>query len=317
LKVPQVVGVIAGLSDESAGAALLPQDRYSWPILRRERRVNKALNPIRHLSAFTKFSTLSIEGEIGASSRAMSKSPLGIPLKRERLESPETKPLEDSDVAQNTPLPTIVLIENRLFIRDCIARTLDSEFNVASFSSVAKWMEAGDAVVASLILWCISGQNDPQMQQETALLVQRQKRVPVILVSEAEDFDHVICALKEGARGYIPTSVSLEVAIQAIYLVHAGGTYVPASSLVAAQRSSQEPEAPKRLGTLTARQTAVVEALRKGKANKIIAYELNMRESTVKVHVRSIMKKLKAKNRTEVAFLTNGLFSGEAKTAGS
>jgi DNA-binding NarL/FixJ family response regulator len=247
----------------------------------------------------------------------MSKSALGTSLKRERLQSRKTKPLENSDIAcSSTRLSTIVLIEKRLFVRDCIARTLasDPKFHVASYPSVAKWMETGDALTASLILWCISGRDDPQVQQEITLLAQRQKGVPVIFVSDAEDLDHVICALSEGARGYIPTNVSLEVAIQAIHLVNAGGTYVPASSLVAANRSSQQPETPKRLGNLTARQTAVVEALRKGKANKIIAYELNMRESTVKVHVRSIMKKLKAKNRTEVAFLTNALFSGEAKT---
>jgi DNA-binding NarL/FixJ family response regulator len=57
----------------------------------------------------------------------------------------------------------------------------------------------------------------------------------------------------------------------------------------------------------TARQAAVIDALRRGKANKIIAYELNMRESTVKVHVRNIMKKLNAKNRTEVAYRANEL----------
>jgi DNA-binding NarL/FixJ family response regulator len=55
----------------------------------------------------------------------------------------------------------------------------------------------------------------------------------------------------------------------------------------------------------TARQAAVVEALRRGKENKIIAYELNMRESTVKMHIKNIMKKLKARNRTEVAFIAN------------
>jgi DNA-binding NarL/FixJ family response regulator len=59
----------------------------------------------------------------------------------------------------------------------------------------------------------------------------------------------------------------------------------------------------------TARQTAVIAALRQGKQNKIIAYELNMRESTVKVHVRNIMKKLNATNRTEVAYLTNQLLA--------
>jgi DNA-binding NarL/FixJ family response regulator len=61
----------------------------------------------------------------------------------------------------------------------------------------------------------------------------------------------------------------------------------------------------------TARQAAVIEALRRGKANKIIAYELNLRESTVKVHVRNIMKKLHATNRTEVAYLASRLLNGE------
>jgi len=59
----------------------------------------------------------------------------------------------------------------------------------------------------------------------------------------------------------------------------------------------------------TSRQAAVVDSLLKGKANKIIAYERNMCESTVKVHVRSIMKKLKARNRTEVAYIVNGMMS--------
>ena len=54
-------------------------------------------------------------------------------------------------------------------------------------------------------------------------------------------------------------------------------------------------------GLVTARELAVIRAIQKGKSNKVIAYELNMCESTVKVHVRNIMKKLKAKNRTEVA----------------
>jgi DNA-binding NarL/FixJ family response regulator len=51
----------------------------------------------------------------------------------------------------------------------------------------------------------------------------------------------------------------------------------------------------------------VIDALRRGKPNKIIANELNMRESTVKVHVRNIMKKLNATNRTQVAYLATRL----------
>ena len=45
-------------------------------------------------------------------------------------------------------------------------------------------------------------------------------------------------------------------------------------------------------------------------ANKLIAYELNMCESTVKVHIRNIMRKLKATNRMQVAYLTRAFFEG-------
>jgi DNA-binding NarL/FixJ family response regulator len=243
----------------------------------------------------------------------MSKLSSEVGSKSGRVETHETGGPVSSAAALNAPQLTMALIENRLFVRDCISRTLKdySRFNVSSYPSVEKWIEVG--ATASLILWFISGLSEPQIQQDIALLTKHHKDVPIILVSDADDLDRVIYALNEGARGYLPTSVSLDVAIEAIHLVNAGGTYVPASSLVAAHRSAQDPGAPKKLGMFTARQAAVVEALRKGKANKIIAYELNMRESTVKVHVRSIMKKLKAKNRTEVAFLTNNLFSGSDK----
>jgi DNA-binding NarL/FixJ family response regulator len=60
----------------------------------------------------------------------------------------------------------------------------------------------------------------------------------------------------------------------------------------------------------TSKQMAVSEALRRGKANKIIAYELNMCESTVKVHVRNVMKKLRAKSRAEAAYILNEKLAG-------
>ena len=63
----------------------------------------------------------------------------------------------------------------------------------------------------------------------------------------------------------------------------------------------------------TPRQAAVVEAIARGKANKLIARELDMCESTVKVHVRRIMKKLGARNRTEVALIANGLPNSRQK----
>ncbi len=49
----------------------------------------------------------------------------------------------------------------------------------------------------------------------------------------------------------------------------------------------------------TRRETELLDLLRRGMQNKLIAYELGISESTVKAHLRSIMAKLKAKNRTQ------------------
>jgi DNA-binding NarL/FixJ family response regulator len=138
---------------------------------------------------------------------------------------------------------------------------------------------------------------------------------PVALMADSEDPSHIVGALERHVRGYIPTSLPLHVAVEAMRLVRAGGVYVPASSLIASQKSQVETDNdnPKAVSMFTTRQLAVIAALRKGKANKIIAYELNMRESTVKVHVRNIMKKLKARNRTEVAYLANTMLSGDKR----
>lgn len=59
-----------------------------------------------------------------------------------------------------------------------------------------------------------------------------------------------------------------------------------------------------RPGGMTNRQLDVLKCLKKGQPNKLIARELGMTEGTVKVHVRQIMRKLGALNRTQVAILT-------------
>jgi DNA-binding NarL/FixJ family response regulator len=136
--------------------------------------------------------------------------------------------------------------------------------------------------------------------------------IPIVVLCDGEKPSHVVSALQAGARGYISTNMSLDVTLGALQLVRAGGQFIPAGCITELRYSSAAPvprvQSPLS-GMFTARQAAVIAALRQGKQNKIIAYELNMRESTVKVHVRNIMKKLNATNRTEVAYLTNQLLA--------
>lgn len=209
----------------------------------------------------------------------------------------------------------IAIIDDRQLVAECLVRCLRVQRpadNIFAFSNVIDCIATlSDEHEPTLLLISIGAKSadDSRVASAFANLRDAFPRTPIIVVADGEQAGQILEILDLGARGYIPTSLSLEVAIEAMNLVGVGGTFIPASSLTSS-RGSIKPSGASPLidGTFTARQAAVVEALRKGKANKIIAFELQMRESTVKVHVRNIMKKLKAKNRTEVAYLANSQF---------
>jgi DNA-binding NarL/FixJ family response regulator len=212
--------------------------------------------------------------------------------------------------------PCIVLIEQRVFARDCLARCLKSATgqNVIAYGSVEEWLEDSGAVSGSLVVICITGDiRGALAQRELAQLPTVAQRLPTVVLSDFDDVDHVVDVLNRGAQGCIPTSLAFDVAVEALRLVKAGGAFVPAGSLMAARRTAENGSSTRQtaVSMFTARETAVVHALRRGRANKMIAHELNMRESTVKVHVRHIMKKLGAKNRTEVALMAAGILDSK------
>ena len=139
--------------------------------------------------------------------------------------------------------------------------------------------------------------------------------LPLVLMSDREEMEEVVEAIRRGARGFIPTSLDLDDAVEALRFVVAGGTFVPAQSLMrfaenrqtvseeGAHSAEREP-----FGRLTPRELEVLARLRQGKPNKVIAHELEISESTVKVFVRRILMKLRALNRTEVVYLTHRQF---------
>lgn len=211
----------------------------------------------------------------------------------------------------DTPAATqIVLIEKRPFMRDCLSHCLQpmAKGKINSFSTIEAWL-AVDAKSMDLIVLCTSGgQRSDELLQVERIAALAANTAPIVVMSDFSDPDHIIAVLAKGARGFLTTDIALEIAIEAMRFVCAGGIFIPANSLLAA-RSPTTANAPRPMddGGFTMRQIAVIKALRQGKANKIIAYELSMCESTVKVHVRNIMKKLKAKNRTHAAFIANDL----------
>lgn len=135
--------------------------------------------------------------------------------------------------------------------------------------------------------------------------------VPLVVLSEREEPHCILQAIRLGVHSYISTRLDPDVVIQALRLIQVGGKFIPSSILWDPCEEIRETKeqavvvSPILLQGFTPRQLEVFQLLRKGKSNKLIAYELDMQESTVKVHVRQIMKKLNAINRTHAVFLAS------------
>jgi len=100
-------------------------------------------------------------------------------------------------------------------------------------------------------------------------------------------------ALAAGVQAYLTKDVLHDELLNAIRAVAAGQTYLPAAvAAVAAQ--SPRPD-------LSAREMQVLELIVQGLANKQIAYALDIAEHTVKNHVKNILSKLGAQDRTQAA----------------
>jgi DNA-binding NarL/FixJ family response regulator len=239
------------------------------------------------------------------------------------VEELEIAPLAD---ARETypPAPgqgTVAIIDRRALGRETLTQALatDGRFRARAFADIGQWELSPDRSDTALILleWGAVGNDQRSLEAEVQALVGSHSDIPLVVLGESEDPRHMAEILARGARGYIPTSVSLSVAIGALYLAMAGGTFVPASALQSSGR--ERPDAPQSIHSmlgLSERQAAVAEAVALGKPNKVIAYEMELCESTVKVHIRSIMKKMQARNRTEIAFKLHAAKDGSATSRG-
>jgi DNA-binding NarL/FixJ family response regulator len=218
-------------------------------------------------------------------------------------------------------LPTVIYLDTRAVTRDCVGGWLRNSLNGFRVLALRDADQIDRSALASGKIQALIINTGPERMSSAPLasLVSRLKElftgVPIAVLSDYEDAENVREAFNLGAQAYIPTSLASPVAVEAVRLVCVGGTFAPTATLLS--QSDCRPAAPGQplIEGFTHRQSQILDCLRRGMANKLIAYELAMCESTVKVHIRNIMKKLNATNRTQVAYLTRGYFEGQHQPA--
>ncbi len=220
----------------------------------------------------------------------------------------------------------LVLIEPLGVLRDSLAYSISTHIPEAVVESYACLEDVASGSAALLLIGVDPRRDgDAESLPETIRALRDlcgEAPVGVVLACDDAALTRKFGAL--GIAGVVQHEAGLAIAIAAIQLMWIGGFCLPpeparADELVAAPSSSSAAAAPALAPSpreasrkdivcehgLTSRECDVLRILREGRQNKIIAFELGISESTVKVHLRNMMKKLRATNRTQVALGAN------------
>ena len=238
---------------------------------------------------------------------------------------------------QNSPV--LVIIAQHALARTCILNILKRELagleivEMATTSGLT-WLSGRDI---RLIALTIGNQpiTDPLIEDSLALLAKSCPNAAVALLSNRDDEATASAAMQRGVRGFFPISIPVDVAIAGLRLVLAGGVYRPLPIVRQNEASMLKtiPEDPgvaepsgihegdeavatlpeKAMIDLTPREQHVLEALKLGLPNKLIAVRLNLSENTVKMHIQRIMRKCSARNRTEAVIRWSRRLNGHAR----
>ncbi len=192
----------------------------------------------------------------------------------------------------------ILIADDHPVVRDGLAAMLgtESDFRVvgqaATGTGVVEQVRSFNPDVVLLDL------EMPEMDGVEALQKSReiQPEVKVIVFTAFDTDERIVGAVQAGAKGYLLKGAPRAEVFNAIRVVSAGGSLIEPAIASRILRQVSKPEE-----TLTDREREVLGWLARGKSTKEIAAALSITERTVKFHVSSIMSKLGANNRTEVA----------------
>lgn len=154
----------------------------------------------------------------------------------------------------------------------------------------------------------------PGMDGFAGLVELRRKfpSLPVVIVSAAEEQAIIREAMALGAVGFIPKTLSRSEICRALERILRGETYVPATCAGPSDGEDDGAGRAERIASLTPQQLKVLKLVAQGKPNKIIAYELDIAETTVKAHITVILRKLGVFSRTQAVLAARSFFGAAA-----
>lgn len=195
-------------------------------------------------------------------------------------------------------LKRIVLVDDHLLFADALKFLLEAtsgDIEVQVFGLLASaldFLNAGSEVNLVLVDYAMPANSGIEALDAIAAL---HPGLPVAILSGLDDPQLAGEALQRGARGWLSKAMPAEAMVSALKLLLAGERFVPADLLLRQQASP-----------LTQREQDVAALVAQGLADKEIAEALDLQVGTVKVHVKSLLRKFGTVNRTQFALRYRG-----------
>jgi two-component system NarL family response regulator len=191
-----------------------------------------------------------------------------------------------------TPI-TVLVVDDHPVVRDGLTAIISSEPDmqvVGDAGTAAEGVALYDQLKPSVVLMDLLL---PDFSGSEAIrrICQRHSNAVVIVLTTVDGDEEIYRALEAGARGYLLKDMVRRELIQAIRDVHGGRRYIPAQ--VGARIAENLPRT-----DITAREIEVLQHVASGLKNKQIADRLSVSEDTVNAHMKHILSKLHASDRT-------------------
>ena len=220
-------------------------------------------------------------------------------------------------------IPTVLVDPNTLF-REGLARLLAG----TAFRPVAGGAMVGE-VADSIseesrpLLFMIGAEQDAEATVRTVRWARDHcAGARVVVLADSYEVEHIAVVLQAGAHSYLLKTMTSEVLLKSLEIVMLGGSVFSSTvlPLIAASASpvhlvAEEAQPSPVSDLLSEREKQILQGLARGESNKAIARRLAITESTVKVHVKTILRKVNARNRTQAAVWAMGHLTGVGAAA--
>jgi two-component system, NarL family, response regulator len=195
-------------------------------------------------------------------------------------------------MSMNTPI-RIVTVDDHPMLREGIAAVLASEADMVLVGEASNGREAIEQFRAHRPDVTLMDLQMPVMNGTDAIIAIR-KEFPdariIVLTTYSGDVQ-AVRAFEAGAVGYLLKSLVRKELVETIRSVHSGKKRIPPEIAVGIAEHHAD-------DALTEREIEVLKHVAAGNANKMVAYNLDLSEETIKAHMKNILSKLGAKDRT-------------------